>query len=106
MLSSRPEKSRPKKRKSAEEPYDINQLGLDFTTPAEYSGAPRKEVEPMNINNELIETLESRVNDLVEKYCALKEENARLNEIVQRFSSERDGLKSRVDAILGKLEGI
>jgi FtsZ-binding cell division protein ZapB len=42
----------------------------------------------------------------MEKYSALKAENARMNEEIQRFRSEREGLKSRVDSILGKLEGI
>jgi len=58
------------------------------------------------MNQELIELLENRVSELVEKYSALKGENARLNEEILRFSSEREGLKTRVDAILGKLEGI
>ncbi|MBI5484711.1 MAG: cell division protein ZapB [Deltaproteobacteria bacterium] len=58
------------------------------------------------MNQGLMEELESRINDIVEKYSALKAENARLNEEIQRFSSERDGLRSRVDAILGKLEGL
>lgn len=104
MPSSRADKSRRRSKLSVEDPHDINQLGLDFMTPAEYSCAPRKEMEPMN--QELIELLESRINVIVEKYSALKEENARLNEELRRFSSERAGLKSRVDVILGKLEGI
>ncbi len=104
MPSSSPDKSRSKKRRSLEEPHDINQLGLDFMLPAEYSVAPRKEIEPMN--QELIEILENRINDVIEKHGALKAENARLNEEIQRLTSEREGLKSRVDAILGKLEGI
>ncbi len=104
MPSSRAEKSRPGRSRPDEEPHDINQLGLDFAPPAEYSVAPRKEMEFMNQG--LMEELESRINDIVEKYSALKAENARLSEEIQRFSSERDGLKSRVDAILGKLEGL
>jgi len=104
MPSSTPDKSRSRKRRTLEEPHDINQLGLDFTLPAEYSVAPRKEIEPMN--QELIEVLENRINEIVEKYGALKTENASLTEEIQRLTSEREGLKSRVDAILGKLEGI
>jgi len=92
------------KRRTGGELRDINQLGLDFVPPSEYSYAPRKEIEPMN--QELIESLEKKVDDLIEKYYALKADNIRLNEEIQRFSSEREGLKSRVDAILGKLEGI
>ena len=104
MPSSKPDKLRNRKLRTGEEPHDINQLGLDFMPPDEYGSAPRKELELMD--SELIEVLESRINDIVEKYRALKAENARLNDEVQRFSSEREGLKSRVDAILGKLEGI
>ena len=104
MPSSKSDKSRTRGRRTIEYPHDINQLGLDFMIPAEYSEAPRKEMEPMN--QELIELLESKINRFVEKYSALKAENARLNEEVRRFSAEKDGLKSRVDAILGKLEGI
>lgn len=104
MPSSRPDKSRPRKRPSDQEPHDINQLGLDFMAADEYSSAPRKEIKTMN--QELIEVLENKINDIVGKYSALKAENARLNEELERFSSERAGLKSRVDAILGKLEGI
>jgi cell division protein ZapB len=58
------------------------------------------------MDQELIELLENRINDIVEKFAALKEENARLQEELRRFSNERVGLKSRVDHILGKLEGI
>jgi cell division protein ZapB len=104
MPYSRADKSRPRSRRSVEDPHDINQLGLDFMAPAEYSHAPRKEKETMD--QELIELLENRINEIVEKYAALKEENTRLNEELQRYSSERIGLKSRVDHILGKLEGI
>jgi len=98
------DRSAPKKGRRDEEPHDITQLGLDFMAPPKYSVPPRKEIETMN--QELIELLENRVSEIVEKYSALKAENARLNEEVLRFSTEREGLKSRVDAILGKLEGI
>jgi len=104
MPSFRSDKFRPGKRRTDGEPRDINQLGLDFMQPTEYSNAPRKEMESMN--QELIESLENKINDVVEKYSALKAENARLNEEVQRFSSEREVLKSRVDSILSKLEVI
>lgn len=104
MPSSRPEKPVSKKRRPVEEPHDINQLGLDFLLSVEYSTPPRKETKLMN--QELIEVLENRITEIVEKYSALKKENVGLNEEIQRLTSEREGLKSRVDAIIGKLEGI
>lgn len=58
------------------------------------------------MNQELIEVLEKKIGDFVEKYSVLKEDNARLNEEIQRLLSDREGIKSRVDAILGKLDGI
>jgi cell division protein ZapB len=58
------------------------------------------------MNQELFETLDKKVGELLEKYMAVKEENSRLMEENQRFQAEREGLKSRVDTILGKLEGI
>ena len=104
MPSSKPDKAGYKKRRPVEEPHDISQLGLDFLPSAEYSSPPRKEVKLMN--QELIEVLENRITEIVEKYSVLKKENASLSEEIQRLASEREGLKSRVDAILGKLEGI
>ncbi len=58
------------------------------------------------MNQELFETLDTKIGELLEKYAALKAENTRLSEENQRFLAEREGFKSRVDAILGKLEGI
>lgn len=104
MPSSRPEKTSRRKSPAVMELCDFNQLGLDFVAPSSYSIHPRKETEPMN--QELIEALEKRIGDIVEKYSALKEENSRLNEEIERLSSDREGIKSRVDAILGKLDGI
>lgn len=104
MPSSRTDKGRPKKVPLSGESRNINQLGLDFMPPHQYSYAPRKEMESMNI--ELVEVLEQKISDIVEKYTQLKEENARLTNEIQQFASEREGLKSRVDAILGKLDGI
>lgn len=104
MPFSKPEKSIRHKRKNDAELCDFNQLGLDFIEPSEYSAAPRKETE--NMNQQLIETLEKKIGEIVEKYNGLKAENARLNEEIQRLSSDREGFKSRVDAILGKLDGI
>ena len=104
MPFSRLEKTSRNKGCGDSELCDFNQLGLDFVPPPSYSVPLRKETEAMN--QELIEVLEKKINDVVEKYIALKEENARLNEEIQRLSSDREGLKSRVDAILGKLDGI
>lgn len=58
------------------------------------------------MNPDLIETLENKVGDLLGKYSAMKDELARMAEENQRLLLEREGLKARVDAILGKLEGI
>jgi cell division protein ZapB len=104
MPSSRPDKAVSKKRPAVNEPCDFAQLGLDFSTACEYSNVPRKETETMN--HELFEVLENKVNNLLEKYTALKDENLHLTEENQRLQSEREGFKSRVDAILGKLEGV
>lgn len=104
MRSSRPETAPVRTHRRSEEPRDFNQLGLDFPAAAEYSVAPRKETEIMN--QELVDVLEQKIGDLVERYNALKEENARLHAEIQQSASDREGLKSRVDAILGKLDGI
>lgn len=104
MPSSRPDKCGARKTGSTRESRYFAQLGLDFTRLPEYSNLSRKENEPMN--NELFEALENKVSDLLEKYMALKTENTRLMEENQRLQSDREGFKSRVDAILGKLEGV
>ncbi|BCS56044.1 hypothetical protein GSbR_14070 [Geobacter sp. SVR] len=104
MPSSRPDKTVPEGGCQATESSDFRQLGLDFRPSDGYSQAPRKEDRGMN--QELFERLDSRITELVEKYASLKEENARLAEENQRLLSEREGLTARVDAILGKLEGL
>lgn len=104
MPSSRNEKTGRRKGTVIAELCDFNQLGLDFVCAASYSEPLRKETERMN--QELIEVLEKKIGDVVEKYSALKEENARLNEEIERLSSDREGFKVRIDAILGKLDGI
>ena len=104
MPSSKPDKSRRKPVKDVTELCDISQLGLDFVPAASYSVQPRKEREPMN--QELIDVLENKIGALVEKYNDLKEENAMLHEEIQRLTNDRESIKSRVDAILGKLDGI
>jgi len=104
MLFSKPEKATRRKGKVATELCDFNQLGLDFVCATSYSVPLRKETELMN--QELLEVLEKKIGDVVEKYSALKEENARLHEEIERLSNDREGIKSRVDAILGRLDGI
>jgi predicted nuclease with TOPRIM domain len=104
MPSSKPEKAGRRTRKSPPELCDFSQLGLDFVPAPSYSVPPRKETDTMN--QELIEVLEKKIGEIVGKYNSLKEENARLNEEIQRLSNDREGIKSRVDAILGKLDGI
>jgi cell division protein ZapB len=104
MPSSKPEKAGRRKAKVVAELCDFNQLGLDFIQTSSYSVPFRKEPELMN--QELIEVLEKKIGEIVEKYNSLKDENTLLHEEVQRLSSDREGIKSRVDAILGKLDGI
>ena len=104
MPFSRPEKTGRRKGAVVTELCDINQLGLDFAQAASYSVPLRKEIELMN--QELLEVLEKKIGDVVEKYSALKEENARLHEEIERLSNDREGFKHRVDAILGRLDGI
>jgi cell division protein ZapB len=104
MRSSRPDKAVSATRRRTNEPRDFAQLGLDFPDASDYSNVPRKETEPMN--QELFETLENKVSTLLDRYNALKDENNRLTEENQRLQAEREGFKSRVDSILGKLEGI
>jgi cell division protein ZapB len=104
MPFSRHEKPRRQQGNDATELCDFNQLELDFVPATSYSMPPRKETVFMN--QELIEALEKKIGDVIEKFSALKDENTRLNEEIQRLSSEREGIKSRVDAILGKLDGI
>ena len=100
MPSSKPDKPSA----DATESSDFRQLGLDFPYPDGYSQTLFKEGEAMD--QELFGQLEAKVIDLFEKYTALKKENARLAEENQRLLSERKGLKTRVTAIIGKLEGV
>lgn len=58
------------------------------------------------MNQELFESLDSKVTDLLNKYQALKKENARLTEEIEYSKLEREAFKSQIDAILGKLDGI
>jgi len=55
---------------------------------------------------ELFDALESRVENLLREYASLREENSRLRDENQRLLREREGFKSRIDAILKKMEGV
>jgi len=104
MLSSRSDKAAAKQRRRGREAQDFTQLGLDFTCAGGYSETSRKEACAMD--KELFAALEKKVDDLLDKYSNLKADNARLAEENQRLQSEREGFRSHVDAILGKLEGL
>ena len=104
MPSSRREKQIRPRGKNLMELCDFNQLGLDFASAPSYSMPPRKEMELMN--QELIEALEKKIGEIIEKYNNLKDENVLLTEEVERLSNDRESIKSRVDALLGKLDGI
>lgn len=58
------------------------------------------------MNNELFETLEKKVEYLLDEYTALKQEVFQLREENQRLLKERGGFKDRVDAMIKKLEGL
>ncbi|HEY6839120.1 MAG TPA: cell division protein ZapB [Geobacteraceae bacterium] len=55
---------------------------------------------------ELLAALEQQVENLLNRYQELQRENEGLREENRRLTEERQGVKARVDAILGKLEGI
>jgi|GEM_PF-390144 len=80
------------------------QLGLDFTLAPEYSEAGLIGGELMN--RELFESLDNRVTDLVSRYQALKKENIQLQEEIERYKAEKETVRSRIDVIIGKLDGI
>ena len=90
--------------RNMKESRDIAQLGIDFVSAYGYSAIPQKGEKTMN--HELFESLDRKINELLEKYAALKDENSRLVEENQRFQAEREGIRQRVDVILGKLEGV
>jgi FtsZ-binding cell division protein ZapB len=104
MPSFRPDNAQSVQAPKGREARNFAQLGLDFTPAHGYSNLPGKEIQAMN--HELFEALDAKVNHLLEKYRALKEENGRLTEENGRFQAERDAFRSRIDGILGKLDGI
>jgi cell division protein ZapB len=54
----------------------------------------------------LFDALEFRIEALLKEYAELKQENCLLQEENRKLVQEREGFKARIDAILGKLEGI
>ena len=58
------------------------------------------------MNADLFDELEGRVVSLVHALNELKLENGRLQQENNRLSEERGGLRSRIDSILKRLEGV
>lgn len=58
------------------------------------------------MGNELFDTLEKRIENLLMEYNSLKQEALLLREENERLLKEREGFKERVDSIIRKLEGI
>ncbi len=55
---------------------------------------------------ELFDALEGKIEFLLREFSSMKQENAQLKEQNQRLLAERDVFKSRIDAILKKIEGV
>lgn len=58
------------------------------------------------MSDDLFNVLEKRVVSLINVVDELKVENVRLKNENDRLAAEKVGLKSRIDAILKKLEGV
>ncbi len=58
------------------------------------------------MTSDLFSVLDERIGNLLERYALLKRDNELLREENRRLLEERDGFRARIDAILGKLEGI
>lgn len=58
------------------------------------------------MDTELFDALESKVEFLLREFSSLKRENALLVEENQKLLAEREVFKSRIDAILRKIEGV
>lgn len=58
------------------------------------------------MSDDLFDELEGRINSLMNVVDELKLENNRLKNENNRLNEERVGLKSRIDSILKKLEGV
>jgi FtsZ-binding cell division protein ZapB len=55
---------------------------------------------------ELFDALEGKIEFLLREFSSMKQENAQLKEQNERLLAERDVFKSRIDAILKKMEGV
>ena len=55
---------------------------------------------------ELFDVLERKVEFLLREFSSMKHENALLKEENQKLLAEREVFKSRIDAILQKMEGV
>lgn len=55
---------------------------------------------------ELFDALEGKVEFLLREFSSMKHEYAQLKEENQRLLAEREVFKSRIDAILMKMEGV
>jgi cell division protein ZapB len=58
------------------------------------------------MDREIFDVLENRVEVLLRDYASLKQENVTLREENQRLVREREEFKTRIDAVLVKLEGV
>ena len=58
------------------------------------------------MNSELFDALEKRIERLIAEHATMRREVQRLQEENQRLLDERNGFRARIDAILGRLEGI
>lgn len=56
------------------------------------------------MNTDLFGLLEEKIGKLIDKYQVLQRENLALQEENQRLVAEREEFKTRIDAILMKLE--
>jgi FtsZ-binding cell division protein ZapB len=55
---------------------------------------------------ELFDALEGKIESLLREFTSIKQENALLKEEHQQLLKEREVFKSRIDAILKKMEGV
>lgn len=58
------------------------------------------------MDREIFDVLENRVEVLLRDYASLKREIVNLREENQKLQREREEFKTRIDAVLAKLEGI
>lgn len=58
------------------------------------------------MDEELFNALENRVESLLREFSSIKLENALLKEENQKLLTEREFCKTRIDAILKKMEGV